>query len=203
MVTKNSIDSNIPIEISKGGTNATSFSTNGLAKFDGTSLVSSSTATLNASNYLNNTSQPCFGASIYTAMTNGTGDGTQLIVLFNHVYFNQSSSYNGATGLFTAPVSGNYLFTANVTLSGLTSSHTYANLFIYSASGAPTPIHVVNPFVSAASNGYCTLSLSCVRSVPLGAKVNVYLTVSGGAKVINLPGASGLDESNFTGCLLC
>ena len=40
MVTKNSIDSNIPIEASKGGTNSTSFaSTNGVVYFDGTSLL--------------------------------------------------------------------------------------------------------------------------------------------------------------------
>lgn len=51
MVTINAIDSNIPIELSKGGTNATTMATNsGIIKFDGTSLVTSSTAKIDSNN---------------------------------------------------------------------------------------------------------------------------------------------------------
>lgn len=40
MATKNSIDSNIPIEITKGGTNATSFNSNGITYYDGSKINS-------------------------------------------------------------------------------------------------------------------------------------------------------------------
>ena len=45
MVTINSIDSNIPIEISKGGTNSTSLTSNGVLYYDGTSLVTTAAGT--------------------------------------------------------------------------------------------------------------------------------------------------------------
>jgi hypothetical protein len=46
MATKNSIDSNIPIEISKGGTNTTSLAnTNGVIYYDGTNLVTTTVGT--------------------------------------------------------------------------------------------------------------------------------------------------------------
>ena len=46
MATKNSFNSNIPVEISKGGTNATSMTdTNGVAYYDGTRLVTTTVGT--------------------------------------------------------------------------------------------------------------------------------------------------------------
>ena len=46
MTTKNSISSNIPIEVAKGGTNTSSFAnTNGVIYYDGTRLISSSVGT--------------------------------------------------------------------------------------------------------------------------------------------------------------
>jgi len=46
MVTRNSIDSNIPIEISKGGTNTSSFAnTNGVIYYNGTNLTSTAVGT--------------------------------------------------------------------------------------------------------------------------------------------------------------
>jgi len=46
MATKNAINSNIPIEISKGGTNATSMTdTDGVVYYDGTSLVTTTVGT--------------------------------------------------------------------------------------------------------------------------------------------------------------
>lgn len=46
MVTKNSIDSNIPIEASKGGTGNTSFTSQGILYYDGTKLTSTSSGSI-------------------------------------------------------------------------------------------------------------------------------------------------------------
>src|SRR5579872_7321816 len=70
MATINSIDSNIPIEILKGGTDATSFATsNGTVIFDGTRLVTlastgSSTQVLTS----NGASAPSFAPAPTTSM---------------------------------------------------------------------------------------------------------------------------------------
>lgn len=119
MVTINAIDSNIPIELSKGGTNATSFATNtGIVKYDGTSLVTSSTALIDSSNRMTNTSQPAFLAYLNTTVVNVTGDGTVYTVIFDTEVFDQNSNFNLATSTFTSPLTSKINFTASVYLTG-------------------------------------------------------------------------------------
>ena len=115
MPTTNSINSNIPIEISKGGTNASTMATaTGIVKYDGTRLVTSATATLDAANIQTNTAQPCFRAYLANAINDVTGNGTNYTVIFDTAEFDNSSSYDVATGLFTAPKTGRYLFNTSL-----------------------------------------------------------------------------------------
>lgn len=53
--------------------------------------------------------QPAFSASMTSGGTSGTGD-----IVFNTVYVNTNSCYNNSNGRFTAPVAGNYYFSAYV-----------------------------------------------------------------------------------------
>lgn len=114
MPTRNSIGSNIPIEISKGGTNATSFATsNGILKYDGTSLVADAYNTIDSGNRWLKSSQPAFSVFLTAGVNNISGDGTIYgPILFNEALYNVTSSYNSATGLFTAPKTGLYNFNA-------------------------------------------------------------------------------------------
>lgn len=50
--------------------------------------------------------QPAFGA----ARSSTTYSTASVVISFNTVYVNVGSCYNSSTGVFTAPVSGNYLF---------------------------------------------------------------------------------------------
>ena len=114
MLTINSIGSNIPIEVSLGGTNATSFATNtGIVKYDGTRLVTSSTAKVDASNRFVNASQPAFCAYRSSLQANVTGNGTAVSLVYDTELYDITNNYNNATGVFTAPVDGLYSFTAS------------------------------------------------------------------------------------------
>lgn len=132
MVTKNSIDSNIPIEITKGGTNATSMSTSdGILKYDGTSLVTSSTALIDSSNRKTNSAQSSFFATNSATQLNVTGDNTIYQTIPNTEIFDQNSNYNNATGVYTAPIAGKYLFLCTIAVQELSATNTTDQSYIY------------------------------------------------------------------------
>lgn len=61
-----------------------------------------------------------FSAYLNTSIPNATGDGTAVDpIIFDTTTINVGSAYNTATGIFTAPVTGTYLFTFCVTVSGV------------------------------------------------------------------------------------
>jgi hypothetical protein len=64
-------------------------------------------ARINTNGQFTISSQPSFRVSRSNA-NSVTG-----VVLFDNIYHNIGSHYNSSTGRFTAPVTGNYLFTAN------------------------------------------------------------------------------------------
>jgi hypothetical protein len=125
------VNSTIPVTIAKGGTNATTMSTStGIVKFDGTSLVTSTTAKIDSSNRQTNTSQPCFLAYLSASSANATGDGTVFTVPFDTVVYDIGSGFTvGASAHYTFPVTGKYRISiqaAAFTGTGVTSTSTIA-----------------------------------------------------------------------------
>ena len=69
--------------------------------------------------------QPSFLAFLSASTANNvTGDGTVFTVICNTVTTNVGSGYSGSTGVFTAPVTGNYLFTFSCNMQNLGAGHT-------------------------------------------------------------------------------
>ena len=64
--------------------------------------------------------QCTFFAQLNANLGNVTGDGTVYQIPCDNVIVDQSSSYNSLTGVFTAPVLGNYIFGASINTQGLT-----------------------------------------------------------------------------------
>lgn len=197
MVTKNSIDSGIPIELSKGGTNATSFSTNtGIVKYDGTSLVTSTTALIDSSNRMTNTSQPTFLAYNDTARANVTGDGTLYNLVFEVEVFDQGNNYD-ATSTFTAPVTGRYYLSARTNFSGILNTHTVMQYDIITSNRG----YMVqqSPYLSSDASGNYTAYISVLADMDAGDTAYVDLAVYNGTKVIDI--TTGTAASSFCGCL--
>jgi len=63
--------------------------------------------TISADGYVTNPLQPAFNAK----STNAIAISGTVTLTFNQVRSNASNSYNSSTGIFTAPISGQYLFT--------------------------------------------------------------------------------------------
>ena len=146
---------------------------------------------------------PSFCAYLNAPVTNVTGDGTNYSIPFNAKFYDTTSSYNIGTGLFTVPVTGNYLFTGSLFLEGVTTAHTVGivtlvdnssnNYFIVSTN----PANVMNPSNDLIVNGSCSIALTA------GATIKLTIMVSNGALVVTLNGASTANlVSYFSGYLL-
>lgn len=108
MATINSINSNIPIELSKGGTNATTMANNyGVAYYDGTRVVTTAV-----------------GSSGQILTSNGSGSAPTFQTRAGSLHLIQSQAATGASLTFTTSVTGynNYLLVWNNYLSASTST---------------------------------------------------------------------------------
>src|SRR5271157_5574103 len=139
-----------------------------------------------ATNNAINLGQTTFAAYPSTAQSNVTGDGTVYTVIFDTATVNEGSNYNTSTGIFTAPVAGNYLFNTTVELTGFTSVGTFAAISINSI-----PVCYVDSYNSIDSAGLgIILSGSIACALSKGATVAVTLQVSGGTKTVSVGGGS-------------
>lgn len=123
MTTNNSIDSNIPIEISKGGTNTAHLSlTYGVMYYDGSSA--STVSSLGASGQVltsNGSSPPSFKGSVsplvdgFSAQVSSTFTltvGSATTVVWDDDIFNIGGNYDTGTGIFTAGVTDKFMLIA-------------------------------------------------------------------------------------------
>lgn len=157
--------------IAGGGTNATSMgTTNGIVKYDATSLVTSSTATIDSTGRLTNTAQPAFLARLNANVTNATGDGTVYTLICDTEVFDVGANYNNASGVFTAPVTGKYFFSGGVYFSAIGTSFGFAikivatsvtlinNFNYFNGAVANQNGLVISGIVAMTANDTCTLA---------------------------------------------
>lgn len=181
------------IGIVNGGTNAGSFSTStGIVKFDGTRLVTSATAKIDASNRMTNTAQPLVIANLSANLINVTGDGTVIAaIIFDNIISQQGTSYNNTTGSFVAPVTGYYSITAQITYLGLGVAHNLANQFIETSPAAADYMSTFNPGVLRNANNNVSYTTTKFLGLNAGDSFNIQTMVSGSTKTVGISGGTG------------
>jgi len=181
--------------IATGGTNATSMSTSsGIVRFDGTRLVTSSTAQIDASNRQTNSSQPAFLAYNSSNRLDVTGNGDAYTVPFDTELFDQGSNF--AANTFTAPVTGIYQF--NCSVLGLQLSGTSSvELYLVTTARAYNYGNTAGAFAGNNMVGFTML-------VPMtaGNTASVQYAVSGGAKTVDVFGDPSGPRTMFSGYLV-
>lgn len=191
------------LAIANGGTNATSMATStGIVKYDGTRLVTSSTATIDSSNRMTNTSQPAFRYYNLNNITNATGDATNVFVTFDTKSFEQGSNF--ASNIFTAPVTGIYEFISQISIYNLGAAHTTGLFSFICSNSAYTTNTRFNPATMrelGSGNNILGVTISQLASLSASDTMQVEIQVSGSTKTVGILGGSA--GTYFTGHLVC
>jgi hypothetical protein len=141
------------------------------------------------------TLQPCFQAAFSAGSANVTGDGTAYQVAWDTAVFDQASNFTtGAGAKFTAPVTGKYLLTVHLSLSGLVATETVLIQII-------TTSKTYNVFDLTAGTGTEIYSGTVIANMSATDTANITVIVSGGAKTVSVQ--NNLSNSGFYGTLLC
>lgn len=166
------------LAIANGGTNATSMSTStGIVKYDGTRLVTSTTALIDSSNRMTNTSQPSFFAYNASTRSNVTGDGTVYTVPFEVELFDQGNNYDAA-GTFTAPVTGKYRFSGQVGVAVDTSAATAYQARLTTTANTITGYNTS----TIGPNNWFYVHISCIVPMTAGDTSKFQVVATGGTK---------------------
>jgi len=144
--------------------------------------------------------QPAFLAYFTNATINLTGDGTVINpIIFDLETFDQNADYNTGTGVFTAPITGQYTFNASLAMNNIAAGHTKVDFAVVTTGG--------NFRLCDMSAGACrtvdnlfTAEASCLAHMTAGDTAHIQGYVSGGAQTI---GFQNLYESYFSGKLEC
>lgn len=130
-----------------------------------------------------------------------TGDGTAYTVPFATEIFDQNADF--ATPTFTAPVTGRYMLSATILLQDLTAAHT-SNLRI-STSNRLYDSFICKIGVIAEATEAVAMVDSGARMIDMdaGDTATIIMTVSAGAKVVDVAGLSTFMHTQFSGFLAC
>ena len=179
---------------------------NALARFDTATgkKLQNSTVIVDDFGQMKNASQPAFLAQLSADSLNCTGDSTNVHpIIFDTEVFDQNADYNNATGIFTAPVTGKYLFSVCLVFGGLLAAHNDQRISLATSNGL---YYFCYDFFAAGANPFTTRVLTNALFVDMDAADVAYIDfrVAGGTKVVDLYGNSGSYRyAAFSGALLC
>jgi hypothetical protein len=123
-----------------------------------------------------------------TTQSSVTGDGTIYEVQFTNKIYDVTSSFDG-TSTFTTPLAGNYNFSINIYLDGITTAMT--NALVYLTTTQATYRFMQENFAPGqAVGGSYVISYAQVCPMAVGDTAILYLRVLNGTKVVSIDGST-------------
>lgn len=162
-------------------------------------LLSRGTPLTDSSGRTTNTVQPLFVVNRTSSASNVTGDGTTYTIIFTATRMNVGSSYDTGTGIFTAPITGKYLFTFSF---GLTA--TIANTAAYAqlvTTGRTFEFQRRNVGALFTAGGWLDFQGSVVTSMT--ASDTAYVTITSSGSTLSSAVTGFQLGTTFTGTLIC
>tara|TARA_Y100000356_G_scaffold112764_1_gene100487 strand:- start:43 stop:507 length:465 start_codon:yes stop_codon:yes gene_type:complete len=152
---------------------------------------------IDASGHITKPLQSCFNATVSSASTFAVG--SYVDVVFGTARFDQNADYNTSTGVFTAPVTGRYLFNTNLYLfNSLDSAASYYYMRLVTSNETVDVYFATASFLNEDTNGF-NLQVSSIQDLSAGDTAKIQYYQVGGSSQTQI--AAG--HSNFNGALIC
>lgn len=153
--------------------------------------------------------QPAFLAYVTASQNNVTGDNTHYTVIYDSTTINVGTNYNTSNGVFTAPITGTYLFQYTVTFGNITAGQAYGGVGLLKNTDFYLGLQfnpIANRFPFGGGDLQVIFTGSNILRLTANDTVKVDAFVQGGAKTVHIAGTTafgaGQFVSNFSGFLL-
>lgn len=180
--------------VTLGSTNSTSST----AIKSGTGNVAvNSGLTVDSTGRMTNIVQPAFSAYKSSAASNVTGDGTLYTVICDTEFFDIGNNFNNSTGIFTAPVSGVYMFTFACMITGIGSSHSTYQLQVLTSTNAYQGAYC-SPAACKANGNFLESNMAIAIQLSATNTVTFSIIVAGSTKTVGVNGGGPIGAQQFT-----
>jgi len=156
-----------------------------------------------ATNNAINLSRCTFSAQLSTTTGGVTGNGTPYFIICDTELVDEAGAYDNLTGIYTVPVTGNYLLNATVVLSNITVAAVISSAPILVIAGNPSMAITLNLGNCATLAGVASFSISVILPLAASTAVRLEAYVQGEAgDTVAIGGLSGSFYTFFSGTLL-
>jgi len=154
-----------------------------------------------ATNNVINLGRYSFSAYLNTTASAVTGDGTLYSVICDTAEFNEGSCYNVMTGIYTAPIDGNYCFIFNCFLSSIGAQTTGQILFQRKPNTDQLFAAYLNPS-TVASAGYMGLNSNILIHLSATDTMEFLVALTGSTKTVDVLGSAAAQYTRCSGFLV-
>lgn len=140
-------------------------------------------------------------AYLNVGLNNVTGNGTgPNPLIFDATKVNTGGAYNTSTGIFTAPVTGNYLVACNVMFNNLSANHNLGEIIFQKPIGGNYTKVINNPGLNrtqvAGYNAVNSIVLTGLVDLLAAQQFQINVDVYGGTQTVGIQGVTfGLETS--------